>query len=291
MNTSYGEQLASRESRPGGARWIRIGAVALLLLFGIGGIFFIINPHDPEDVGFGIFSLVFGILLCFVLFVVAKKRHATATIYEEGVVIKKGNKERGFHFSEIAGLVDKAGGQAVVPVAGGIIGAVVVGVASAVVSNAADAHRRTHRLRSVSIIPTEPRGRLESIWGVNVVNTAGDELSQVYTEWLIKTKNINEENIRNLELSFALDDLLRVDKGAFVSKNRRGENRFEFERFTDLEADEVVRFWGLDEKGKNKCLIDIKIEQVLNLDLLFYVYGLASDKKDEAEENGVLHTA
>ena len=284
MHTNYGEQLASRESRPGAARWMRVGAVALLLLFGIGGIYFILNPYDPGDEPFGFFSLGLGVLLCVLLFVAAKRRHATATIYEEGVVLRKGKNERGFHFSEIAGLIDQGGGSMVVPVAGGLIGAAVMGVASAIASNAVDAHRRTHRLRSVNIMPTEPKGTLESVLGIKVVNTAGDELSKVYTEWLVKTKNINEETVKSLELSFALDDLLRVDKGAFVSKNRRGENRFEFERLADLDVDEVVRFWGLDEKGKNKCLIDIKTVQVLNLDLLFYVFDLSKGKSGEAEE-------
>ena len=120
--------------------------------------------------------------------------------------------------------------------------------------------------------------------GIGVTNTAGDELSQAYTDWLIKTKNINEENVRSLQIPFG--DVLRVDNGALVLKNRRGEDRVEFERFTDINfSDDSVMFIGTDENGKTKCLIDAKIAYTYNLDLLFYIYGLACGEGDESEES------
>ena len=285
MNTNYGNQLAVRESGPGAAKWLKVGAIASLLLLGAAGFYFILNPHDPADTVMGFVSLGLALALFFGLFALAKGRHSVVTIYEEGVVIKRGKKVRQLHFSEITGLIDSPDAGLVVPVAGGIIGGIVIGAASALAANALDAHRSNNRLRSVYIIPANPTGRLDSM-GISVVNTAGDELSQAYTEWLIKTKNITEENVRWLQIPFG--EVLRVDNGAFVLENRRGEERFEFERFTDINfSEESVLFYGIDDNGKNKCLIDAKIAHTHNLDLLFYVYGLVcgGDEDGESEES------
>ena len=204
---------------------------------------------------------------------------SVVTIYEEGVIIKKGRKERKLHFSEIAGLVDSDDGGTVVPVVGGVIGAVVIGTAAGLISNAVDANRRNRRLRSITIMPVTPMGFLERA-GISVPDTAGDELSEVYTEWAVKTKNINKENINSLQISFG--DKLSIDNGAFVSKTRRGEERFEFERITELDirADSIM-FFGPNEKGKEKCLIDTKILRTYNLDLLFYIYGMIYGSEEE----------
>ena len=285
MTPNYGNQLAVRESKPSTARWIKIGAVALLLLLGAAGLYFILNPVDPADMAMGFVSLGFGVVLFFGLFMLTKRLHSVVTIYEEGVVIKKSKKEHSFHFSEIAGLVDAPGGGAVVPVAGGIIGAIAIGAVSALAANAADARRRNHRLRGLSLVPAKSDGKPVGNLGISIVNTAGDELSEAYTQWLIKTKDINEENIRSLQISFG--DQLSIDNGAFVLKNRRGEERFEFERFTDLDIrEDSVMFFGLNDKGKNKCLIDTKIARTHNLDLLFYIWGMVygNGEEDEGEE-------
>ena len=285
MNTNYGNQLAVRESGPGAARWIRVAAVALLLILGAAGFYFILNPHDPADTVMGFVSLALAPILFFGLFALAKRMHSVVTIYEEGVVITKGKKERQFHFNEITGLVDSPDAGLVVPVAGGIIGGIVIGAASALAANALDEHRSNNRLRGVSIIPANPAGRLESM-GIGVANTAGDELSQAYTQWLIRTKNITEENVRSLQIPFG--EVLRVDNGALVLEKRRGEERFEFERFTDISfSEDSVMFIGIDDNGKNKCLIDAKIAYTHNLDLLFYIFGLAcgEDEDEESEES------
>lgn len=285
MTQNYGNQLAIRESKPSTARWIKIAAVALLLLLGAAGLFFILNPHDSTDIIMGFVSLGFALVLFFGLFALTKRMHSVVTIYEEGVVIVKGKKEHRFHFNEIAGLVDAPGGGTVVPVAGGIIGAIAIGAVSALAANAADAHRRNHRLRGLSLVPANPDGKAVGNLGISIVNTAGDELSEAYTQWLIKTKDINEENIRSLQISFG--DQLSIDNGAFVLKNRRGEERFEFERFTDLDIrEDSVMFFGLNDKGKNKCLIDTKIARTHNLDLLFYIWGMVfgGGEEDEGEE-------
>ena len=285
MTQNYGNQLAIRESKPSTARWIKIAAVALLLLLGAAGLFFILNPHDSTDIIMGFVSLGFALVLFFGLFALTKRMHSVVTIYEEGVVIVKGKKEHRFHFNEIAGLVDAPGGGTVVPVAGGIIGAIAIGAVSALAANAADAHRRNHRLRALSLIPANPDGRMDAI-GISVVDTAGDELSEVYTQWLIKEKGINEENIKSLQIPFG--DTLSLDNGAFVHKKRRGEERFEFEQLTDLDIrEDSVMFFGLNEKGKNRCLIDTKIARTHNLDLLFYIWDMVFDggEEDEGEES------
>ena len=285
MTPNYGNQLAIRESRPSTARWMKIGAFALLLILGAAGLYFILNPYDSADTIMGVVSLIFALLLFFGLFALTKRLHSVVTIYEEGVTIKKGKKEHSFHFSEIAGLVDAPGGGAVVPVAGGIIGAIAIGAVSAIAANAADSHRRNLRLRGLSLIPASPDGRIESSLGISVVDTAGDELSEVYTQWLIKTKDITEENIKTQQISFG--NSLSLDSGAFVHKKRRGEERFEFDQLTDLDIrEDSIMFFGPNEKGKNKCLIDTKIAATHNLDLLFYIWGLVygSDEYDDSEE-------
>ena len=80
MDKNYGEQLASRESRPGPSRWMMAGGIVLLLILGAGGLFFMLNPNDPEDFYFGLFAIGLGAVFCAALFAAAKMRYAAVTI-------------------------------------------------------------------------------------------------------------------------------------------------------------------------------------------------------------------
>jgi len=273
MSQNFGNQLVTRETKRGTLLWLRLGAVAAFLFFGVGGVFLILRPFDPEDtiIGFGMVGM--AVLLPIVLLVVAKKLRAQITIYEEGVVVQNSGKEHRFHFSEILGLRDtpSAGATVVVPGGFGILGALAAGAVVAVADNVADASRRKHRIRSISIVPVSRDGSPQA--EVPVVNTGGDELSEVFTEWLVKQKAITKERIPSLYLSFG--DSLTLRDGTLVHASRRGEVRLALKDVTRVNtADGALRLFGLNEKEKEKCLIDIPFKAVFNLDVLFYIFDL-----------------
>jgi hypothetical protein len=122
-------------------------------------------------------------------------------------------------------------------------------------------------------------GSYEHANEVGVVNTGGDELSMVYTDWLIKQKSVTKESLVSLSLSFG--DSLEFSRNAFVHKHRKGDTVLRPEEITKLDFVEGKLFiYGLNENGKEKRLIDIKIEEVLNLDLLLYIYDLSMEQGD-----------
>ncbi|MCL2569337.1 MAG: hypothetical protein FWE12_07945 [Oscillospiraceae bacterium] len=275
----FGKQLAAYETKRSTFAWLKIGAIAAFLLFGIGGIFLILYPIDPEDTIIGYGLLGAAVFFPLVLLFLTKRMRAQVTIYEEGVVVQSGGKEHRFHFSEIAGLRDTAsgGGTIIVPGGLGVLGALAVGAASAIASSAVDARRQRNRIRSVSIVPI-PRGE-KSQSEISVVNTGGDALSEVFTEWLVDQKSITEDRIPTLHLSFG--DSLKLVDGVLIHTHRRGETRLALQDVTQMDTDDgSLRFFGPNEKGTEKCLISIDFRSVWNLDLLFYLYEL-SDTQSE----------
>ena len=274
----FGKQLVVRESKKSKSVWLIIGAVASLVLLSAGGLFFLMDPHFPEDTYMGIALLVLAVILFGLLLFLSRKLRAKVEIYEQGVVVARGSKEHKFHFSEIAGLRDAPGdsGVFVVPMAGGLVGAIVAGAVAGVAGNMSDSRRRRHRLRSISIVTKGDSPR-----EIGVVNTGGDELSEVYTDWLIAQTPITKENVHNLTLSFG--GILELNNGVFVHHRRRGDVQLALKDVTDLSAGEdSVMFYGLNEKGKSKCLIDVKVAHIVNIDLLFSILHIAAG--DEAEQ-------
>jgi len=269
MDQKLGAELITRKTKKSTVIWLRIGAVATLALMSVAGFFFILNPHDPEDRIMGFVALGAGVLLCAVLSFLSVKIQQSIVIYEEGVIVKKGRKEYKFHFNQIAGLRDSAsGGGFTVTGNFGIAGALIAGVASAVASNAIDAHVRKNRLRNLSIVPNTT-----DLAEVNVVNTGGDELSQIYTEWLIKQKTISKENLGTTNLSFG--DSLTLNNGSFIHRHRKGDVALALADISNLEIrEDSVMFFAENEHGKTRCLIDIKITKILNIDLLFIIYDM-----------------
>jgi hypothetical protein len=271
MQQNYGNQLAVRETKKSTIIWIRIGAVIFLLLVGAVGIYTLLNPIDGEDTIIGLGLLGIGVLICAILFFVSAKIKKLVTIFEEGVVLKNGSKEHRFHFSEIAGLADAgSGGTYFIPLSGGLVGALVMGTAAAVAGAAADASRRRNRIRNITIMPVSGGSSR-----VPVVNTGGDELSQVYTQWLIKQKSVTKENLDSLVLSFGAE--LEFNAGMFIHKRKKGDESYAFSDITALKSDSssgILRFFGLNEKGKEKNLFNVSVNAAHNIDLLFYLFEL-----------------
>ena len=270
MKYSFGNQQVVRETKKSTVRWIRVGAIAFLLLFGLLGAFFILDPLTPEDTVMGFVSLGMAVVMFIVLLVFSNKICSEVIVYDEGVVVKKGGKEHQFHFNEIAGLRDFPSASTLIAAgAYGVAGAIITGVVSAAAGNTDDAKRRKHRIRNISIVPNDIY-----LGEVSVANTGGNELSLNYTEWLIKQKSITKENINSLTLSFG--DHLELNQGTLIYKHRRGDISLALTDITDLNVGEHhnLSFFGLNDKGEIKCLIDIRIVQIMNIDLLFSIYNM-----------------
>jgi len=270
MEHNFGNMLVERSTKKNRIVWLRVGAIAALLALGAAAYYLINFPFDPEDRIMGFVSLGMAVLLFLVLWFISNKIKQSVEVYEEGVIVKKGRKEHPFHYSQISGLRD-AGADDGFFVFGafGLVGAAIAGAASAVASNAIDASRRRNRIRKLSIVPNT-----DELKEISVVNTGGDMLSEIYTGWLIREKSIVKESIPSLALSFG--DVLEFNQGLFTHKHRRGDIHLPLAEITELEIrGDSLMFFGLNEKGKTKSLIDINVVEVLNIDLLFYVFNAA----------------
>jgi len=270
MEHSFGNLLAERSTKKSRIVWLRVGAIAALLALGAAGYYFINFPFDPEDRIMGFVSLGMAVLLFLVLWFISNKIKQSVEIYETGVMVKKGRKEHPFHYNQISGLRDAAADDGFLVFGSfGLVGAAIAGAASAVASNAMDASRRRNRIRKISVVPNT-----EDLKEVAVVNTGGDVLSEIYTGWVMREKAITKESIPSLYLSFG--DVLEFNQGLFTHKHRRGDIHLPLTEVTELEIrGDSLMFFGLNEKGKTKSLIDINITEVLNIDLLFYVFNMA----------------
>jgi len=276
MEHSFGNLLVECSTKKSRIVWLRIGAIAALLVLGAAGYYFINFPFDPEDRIMGFVSLGLAVFLFLVLWFISNKIKQSVAIYETGVVVKKGRKEHPYHYNQISGLRDAQADDGFFVFGGafGLVGAAVAGAASAVASNAIGASRRRNRIRKLSIVPNTL-----DLNEIGVVNTGGDVLSEVYTEWLKREKAITKESIPSLALSFG--DVLELNQGMFTHKHRRGDVHLPLSEVTELDIrSDCLMFFGLNEKGKTKSLIDITITQVLNIDLLFDVYNMAKAQSE-----------
>lgn len=277
MKNNYGKQLAKHETKKGKLVWLRMAAVASFFALGAAGMFFILNPVNQEDTVMGFVALGLAVILPIALFIIGNKSRSSVTIFEEGVIVNNGNKEHGFHFNEIDGLRDLATSRTFFVSGGlGLVGAIATGLASAAVSGALDAGRRKQRIRDIFIVSNADN--YEHASEVSVVNTGGDDLSMIYTDWLIKQKSATKESLASLFLTFG--DGLEFSKNTFVHKHRKGDTIIKPEDITKLDFVEGdLSIYGLNESGKEKRLIDIKIGEVLNLDLLLYIYNLSKEQE------------
>ncbi|MCL2362049.1 MAG: hypothetical protein FWC73_09585 [Defluviitaleaceae bacterium] len=269
MEHNFGNQFAMRRTR-GSTIWlIRLLALAFGVGLLAGGIYFISNPIDPEDTIMGVVALVMAGLIPLILWIVSNNMKAEVAIHEEGVIVKKGKKIHQYHYSEIAGLQDQAAETTTMLVGGGIGGAISAGIAAGVRGAVKSAVNRKNRNRPITIVT-----KSVSKPGVSVIKAAGDILSGVFTEWFIKNNNITKETIRSMELSFG--DNLKLKDGVFTQTKRNKVINLAMADITNLEIrEDSVMFFGLNEKGKDRCLIDINIVHVLNIDLLFEVMEMS----------------
>ncbi|MCL2854149.1 MAG: hypothetical protein FWE21_00860 [Defluviitaleaceae bacterium] len=265
----FGSRLALHKNKASSVIWLRVLAVVLFVGLGVGGVYFLLNPIDAEDTIMGFVALGMAVTLPAVLWFVTARMQAEVAIHQQGVMVKAKGKEHSLHFSQIRGLQDVpgSGGVFIVPGGFGIAGAIVAGVASAVASGAADAHRRNNRLRSINIIPAGSGA------AISVVNTAGDHLSEIYTAWLIKEKGITKANLPNLTIPFG--DELVLERGTLVHKHRKGDIRLPIGDVTNINTDDgTMSFFAINEKGRDGAAINISIQNVINVDLLFGVFDI-----------------
>jgi len=276
MEQNFGNQQVTRKTKSSKVVWLRIGAVAAFFLVGAAGLYFVLNPIDPEDTIMGYIALGLAVFLPAVLVFLSFKIRAEVTIYDEGVIVKGSKGTHKLHFSEIAGLRDAntSGGNIFIGGGLGVIGAIVVGAAQAAGHAAADASRRRNRIRDLAIVPKTTGAK-----PISVVNTGGDELSQIYTEWLIKQHSITAGNINSLNLSFGED--LNLRDGIFTHKHRKGDEALALADISTINFNEgSLDFFALNDKGKERRVIHIRLVDVLNVDLLFTIYEMQANGGD-----------
>jgi len=262
MNKNLGTELAQFQSQKG--KWIAFGVfgcVAAVFLF-IAGLVVML-----DSIGMGLGLILLGVFVLVVFFKLIGAQKQTVTIFNEGVIIERKKSTHEFHFSEIKGLSDVGSEGIPIIAAGGVAGAIIGGVASAVANNMVDANRRKYNLRAMTIVTNEGKT-------VPVTNTAGDMLSDIFTSWLIGQKNISPENIAELRIPFG--DTLEFKNGELIQQHKRGERRLPVQNITNINIAEAseVHIWGINEAGKEKCIIDLKLHAAYNLDLLYYVIEL-----------------
>jgi len=269
MEHNFGNEFAVRRRKGSTIALIRLGGLALTAALIAGGIYFISNPIDPEDTIFGYVALGLSVLILIISWIIASKMKGEVAIHEEGVIVKKGKNTHQYHFNQIAGLQDQAGDATTVLVGGGIAGAIGAGIAAGVRGAVKSAVDRKNRNRPVTIVT-----KSVDLPGVSVLKAAGDILSEVFTEWYIKNYGITSETIKTMELSFG--DRLKLKEGAFVYSRRKGDVTLPLTGVTNLQiVENSLMFYGLNEKGKDRCLIDINIIHVLNIDLIFKIVEMA----------------
>jgi len=269
MEHNFGNEFAVRRRKGSTIALIRLGGLALTAALIAGGIYFISNPIDPEDTIFGYVALGVSIIILIASWIIANRMKGEVAIHEEGVIVKKGNKTHKYHFNDIAGLQDQAGDVTTVLVGGGLIGAIGAGIAAGVTGAAKNAINRKNRNRPMNIVT-----KSVSQPGVSVLKSAGDILSEVFTGWFIKNNGITKEALQTMELSFG--DKLKLKDGEFVYSRRKSDVNLPITGVTNTQIiEDSLMLYGLNEKGKDKCLISVNIVHVLNIDLLFKVIEMA----------------
>jgi len=265
MEHNFGNEFAVRRRKGSTIALVRLGGLALTAALIAGGIYFINNPIDPEDTVMGYVALGLSVLILVISWIIANNMKGEVAIHEEGVIVKKGKKTHKYHYNDIAGMQDQAGDATTVLVGGGIAGAIGAGIAAGVRGAVKGAMDRKNRNRPITIVT-----KSVSQPGVSVLKSAGDILSEVFTDWYMRNNGIAKETVESMELSFG--DKLKLVNGEFVHSRRRGEVNLPLTGVTNLQIVEgSVMFYGLNEKGKDRCLIDINIIHLLNIDLLFRI--------------------
>jgi len=282
MEHNYGNLIAERQYKASASFWPRLFGVVALVLIAFSAYYLIVDPIvDSDTPTLGLIGLGVAAFLIVMIIVLTRKIKREVAIYEEGVVVTKGEKTFPFHYNQIAGLYDSdAGGMVFIGGGLGIAGAIVSGAVSAIASKAVESHDRAFRIRGVDIVPL-PDSQLKR---VGVVTTGGDILSHAYTEWMIKQKSISNKNIYSVELSFGD---LELKNGEFTHTTLSEEKvHVVLDDVTSINIqDDKLRLMGEDEKGREKCLLSISLifHNILNWDLLAYIVHLGDTPKTEED--------
>jgi len=273
MDKNFGKKLAMRETRAKTIFLIRMAALVVLAAAVGTAIVDLINPDGDRIAGFVGLGLtpiaVFFLIKCKAWF------HKTAILYEEGVVIKSSGDEQGYHFSQIAGLREDDSRDAVIATGYGLVGALLSGVEhSALDYSLISPNNKGVQNRRVCIEPNN-----KDLESVDVVSTAGHDLADIYTVWLIKENHITRENVNSHTISFG--DEISFKEGIFSHTHAKSGKLIcevaakDITSITLKERDEgMLKFYAPNEKGKSKCVISIAHTKILNIDLLFYIHNL-----------------
>jgi len=266
MEQNLGEGIAHRVGNNQRLVMKRVLGIIILVMFGSFGFMMLPAARLESAEIWAYASIGFGVVLCIILFLDAKLQTREATLYSEGVVVKNGWKVSTFHFKEIAGLRDMVDIE-VTPVAGGLIGGLIMGAAIDKMRDALEGESE-YPLRDLQIVSKQGER-------AKVVNTAGEALSRLYSTWLIKELGITKDNVNELSLSFG--DVLKLDRGTLIGKRER-KDRVDLGEIVGFEAGLVLSLSAINEKGKTYRPIHIEIKKVLNVDLLLYLVKLAQSE-------------
>jgi len=270
---NFGNERAAHETRFRRVLKFRIWAIVLLLLLGAAGLFFILDPLDPEDFIMGWVAVGVGVILFAVLWIVSVRIRAKAVIFDEGVIVTNRGTEHKFHFNEIAGLrgniAANAHSGAVIAggVAGGMIGGMIAGAVAGAIGGKSTKERSLTSVRIVSNAAGEK--------DVTVLDAAGDELSRVYTQWLIAQKGITRENAGTLNMSFG--DELELNNGVITNKQRRKDVTLKMSDITRIAASDngvFLQFFGLNDRQKEKSLLSVGCMKINNIHLLMEIHRM-----------------
>ena len=264
MEQNFGSQLAFGESKKGNKFFSFIG-VLLSAWYLINGLliivayFFFGGQLDglPVVLTTGAISIAIAVAIFLIFSFLSKKfkpKHTT-TVYEQGVIIERKKEINKFHFNQIKGLKDrgqKDSSAAAIGVAFGVIGGLIAGLMSG---------SKKSQLREISVMDNSSKL-------FNVADAASEDLSQAYTNWLVKEKNITQQNINDIQLSFG--DNLELKNGTFILKHKRNDKNIKLADITRFETLDNNNFsiFGLNEKNKEKAIIQINVQNLLNMDLI-----------------------
>ena len=201
------------------------------------------NSGRSLDTRFVIAILTAVFIYCFVPILFFKQYEAV--VYEQGLVLKYGSKVTELGFDDLKGI--QFINQTVKLY--GII--------------------RTFASSCVNIFPKNSKKIALNGFRMPDIERFGNEFSFTYTKYA--AKDLNRENIYHANISFGSE--LELKNGMFIFKNKKEVPFDDISSITDSQG--VIWLNGLNEKGKNRALITLKVGKTLNFGLLCnIVYNL-----------------
>lgn len=265
MEKNFGEQISVSQSKRGNAVLTVIG-ILIVAFFIFEGILSIILSFidDEHSIMYSLMSIAIAAVLGIIFFILSKifRPRIEVTLYEQGIIIQRGTNTNKFHFSEIKGILESSKAKysdTAILVGFGLLG----GLLSSLTS------RKGGDNREVLILDNNNKK-------IKLADAPGQEISDIYTNWIVAEKNITRENISNLKLSFG--DSLELSNGTFIHNRIRSNVELKLGDITKFESDQkIFSIFALNEKGKEKSLIKIDITDLLNVDLVTKIITLSKE--------------